>query len=502
MATDLTQKTGRWRRPHLLLVIALAGCLLLALGAGWDAISAAQSTPPAAGTATPAVTPAPDARRLTIDIGQLNDSGVTGTATLYEAGKDQTIVEIAVKNVSGNHPAHIHVGTCEKIAPEPAYDLQNIDKSGKSTTLIKVSLDALLAKPYVIDAHLSPNELGTLIMCGEIKGTPVTPTPTVTATTPAATTPAATTPAATTPAPTTPAAVSTAAIVATTPAPTTPPTAVATTPAPTTPPTVAPTAPPSATVPPTTAVTPTGVGGETGVAPTATTPAVTPVGTKAAVTPAAVTSGKGNPAVNGALGGDGTGGSTANSTTMTGSAAEPLASVDGSGASGTATVFPADGGASAVIQVSLRGDLVGPDNLVHLHIGTCSNLDPDYTVELNPLNASGVSETVVDIPYEELLTGGYAINVHASADDYDTWLVCGELSASAGASTATGAGGQTANLLPLRTGAGTSLPRPETVADAIAWALGFFALLIGGCALLVRRRESHRSPSRWLRLGL
>lgn len=501
MTTKRTAHSGRWLRPHVLVVL-ISG-LLLALGTGWGAASAAQATTPAAGTATPAVTPAPNAPRLTIDIGQLNDSGVTGTATLYEIDTNETLVEISVKNVSGNHPSHIHAGTCDKIAPEPSYDLQNIDKNGQSTTLLKVALKDLLAKPYVIDAHLSPNELGTLIMCGEIKGTITTPTATAAATTPAATKATATTPAAT----------ATATVVATTPAATAtetppPPTATATTP------------PPTATA--TAAIKPTGAGGEI-TTPTPTTPAVAPTSTTAAVAPAVtptVTSGKGLPAASGALGGDGTGGSTASSASLavstaaaSGAAANASSGVDGTGGSsltsaavtgqsGTATIFPTSDGTGSVIQVRLQGALVGPDNLVHLHLGTCANLDQSYTLDLNPVDGNGVSETIVGIPYQQLLTGGYAINVHQSADAYDTWLFCGDLTAAGGSAS----GGQvTVTLLPQRTGAGTSIPRPATIEAAIAWALGFFALLVGACASLIRRRESagqNRPPSRWLRLGL
>lgn len=493
MTTERTSLPGRWLRPQALVMIITG--LLLALGTGWGAASAAQATTtPAAGTATPAVTPAPNAPRLTIDIGQLNDSGVTGTATLYEIDTNETLVEISVKNVSGNHPSHIHAGTCDKIAAEPAYDLQNIDKNGKSTTLLKVALKDLLAKPYVIDAHLSPNELGTLIMCGAITGTVTTPTATAAATTPAATKATATTPAAT--------STATATAVATTPAATAtatppPPTATATTPPPT----------------PTTAIKPTGAGGEI-TTPTPTTPAVAP-----AVTPT-VASGKGLPAANGALGGDGTGGSTASSaslavatTAATGGSASAssgtdgtggasLASVASAGASGTATIFPTSDGTGAVIQVRLQGALVGPENLVHLHLGTCGNLDQSYTLDLNPVDGNGLSETTVGIPYQQLLTGGYAINVHQSADAYDTWLFCGDLTAAGGS---TSSGQVTVTLLPQSTGAGTSIPRPETLQAAIAWALGSFALLVGACAYLIRRRESAgstRTLSRWLRLGL
>ena len=130
----------------------------------------ATSSPPS----SPEASPAPDAPRLTLDFVELNDSGVRGEVTLYAIG-DRTIVQIAVENVAGNHPAHIHTGTCDDIEPEPAFPLTNVDAEGRSVGVVDVALDTLLTDPYVVDIHLSPTELGTLIACAEIIGEPTTP---------------------------------------------------------------------------------------------------------------------------------------------------------------------------------------------------------------------------------------------------------------------------------------------------------------------------------------
>ncbi len=151
-----------------------------------------------------------------------------GEVTLYAIG-DRTIVQIAVENVAGNHPAHIHAGTCDDIDPEPAYPLTNVDAEGRSVGVVDVALDTLLTDPYVVDIHLSPTELGTLIACAEIVGEPTTPavSPAASPTTTATATPTDTP----TPTPTnTP-----------TPTPTNTPAPTATN---TPPPTVEPTAPP------------------------------------------------------------------------------------------------------------------------------------------------------------------------------------------------------------------------------------------------------------------
>jgi hypothetical protein len=76
---------------------------------------------------------------------------------------------------------------------------------------------------------------------------------------------------------------------------------------------------------------------------------------------------------------------------------------------------------------------------VHIHAGTCAELG-DVVVPLNDLAApdgefSGpesavlvtLSENVVDIPLQEIIDGGHAINVHLSADEIDTYIACGDI---------------------------------------------------------------------------
>lgn len=237
----------RRRRLHSLLGLLLIAAL--AVGLLHQSTSRAQqgsdgtATPNASPAASPTVviTPAPNARELKLTFTQLNDSGVIGTTTLYDAG-DRTIVDIDVKNTGADHPSHIHKGTCAQLDAKPAFDLTSVHEDGKSRSVVNASLDDLIAGGYAIDLHLSPTELGTLIVCADIKGEPTVPggaaTAGATATTPATATEAATvaprptetaTAAATTTTPTTtpvtPAA-TTATTTTTTPEPPTPTAAV------------------------------------------------------------------------------------------------------------------------------------------------------------------------------------------------------------------------------------------------------------------------------------
>lgn len=156
----------RIRRGRPGIVATLSAILGLGLLLLFGAFAIAQDPP-----GTPVATPEPDAPRITVEFDELNDSGVSGQATLYEPG-DDTFVELELDDTGENHPAHIHEGTCEDIEPEAAYNLENVNEEGTSDTLVDVSLGELLEGNFVIDLHLSPNELGILIVCAEIEGQP------------------------------------------------------------------------------------------------------------------------------------------------------------------------------------------------------------------------------------------------------------------------------------------------------------------------------------------
>ncbi|MDQ3539505.1 MAG: hypothetical protein M3440_02355, partial [Chloroflexota bacterium] len=151
-----------------MLIAVLVAIGLVALSPASIAAQDATATP------TVAVTPAADAPRLELEFEELNDSGVSGTATLYESG-DQTIVELSLEDTGENHPAHIHAGSCGDLQPEPEYPLQNVGPEGQSTSVVDASLADLIAGDFAIDLHLSPNELGTLIVCANIEGEPQVP---------------------------------------------------------------------------------------------------------------------------------------------------------------------------------------------------------------------------------------------------------------------------------------------------------------------------------------
>jgi len=99
----------------------------------------------------------------------LNDSGVSGTATLTDLGNSRTRVEIAVEPAGNpDMPAHIHPGTCEALTPQPRFPLENV-QGGRSVTEVPASLDELTRGDVAINVHHSNEDMATYTACGEIR---------------------------------------------------------------------------------------------------------------------------------------------------------------------------------------------------------------------------------------------------------------------------------------------------------------------------------------------
>lgn len=109
-------------------------------------------------------------------------------------------------------------------------------------------------------------------------------------------------------------------------------------------------------------------------------------------------------------------------------AAEPvrmsLTPQGNSGESGTALLT--DEGNKTKVVVQINGQPAGTPQPLHIHKGTCANLDPAPAYGLTTL-ADGKSETTVDVPLTALRTGSFAINGHKSAQDAKTYVFCGNI---------------------------------------------------------------------------
>ena len=103
-----------------------------------------------------------------INIGALNDSGVSGTVTFTAVG-DRTGVAVTVEPAgNADMPAHIHPGTCANLTPQPKYPLGNV-RNGTSSTVVPAPIDELFAGNLAVNIHKANDDLKTYTACVDIR---------------------------------------------------------------------------------------------------------------------------------------------------------------------------------------------------------------------------------------------------------------------------------------------------------------------------------------------
>ena len=105
-----------------------------------------------------------------------------------------------------------------------------------------------------------------------------------------------------------------------------------------------------------------------------------------------------------------------------------VSSVGGSGVTGQALVADFDGELTAV-AVALDGTTPGAVHPAHFHAGDCGS-GGGIEVPLTSIEgATGLSVTLVDVPYEQITSSDYYLNVHQSPEAMGTIVACGEVGA-------------------------------------------------------------------------
>jgi hypothetical protein len=148
------------KRIWLVVLLVLAAALLALAGCGGDDEGAA-TTPAAAATETGG------SEAVEIALGEQNESGQSGTATLEAAGDGMTRVTIELSNPPADpQPAHIHTGACPDVG-DVAHALNNVE-GGTSETDVPVTIEDLQASDFAVNVHKSEAEADVYVACGDI----------------------------------------------------------------------------------------------------------------------------------------------------------------------------------------------------------------------------------------------------------------------------------------------------------------------------------------------
>jgi CHRD domain-containing protein len=144
-------------RVGLVLSVLMAAMALAVAGCGGDDEEpAAEATTAAAGGGT-----------VTVDLGEQNGSGQSGTTTLESMDGGMTHVTIELSSPPADpQPAHIHSGTCAELG-DVVYPLTNVE-GGSSETDVAASLEDLQGADFAVNVHRSEADIGTYVACGDI----------------------------------------------------------------------------------------------------------------------------------------------------------------------------------------------------------------------------------------------------------------------------------------------------------------------------------------------
>lgn len=102
-----------------------------------------------------------------------------------------------------------------------------------------------------------------------------------------------------------------------------------------------------------------------------------------------------------------------------------LKAQNGSGETGKATLRKS--GADVVVTLRMQG-ASGNVQPAHIHEGTCAKLNPAPKYPLHPLTHGTSVTTVKNVSIAQLIARPYAINVHRSTDDLQSYVACGNIS--------------------------------------------------------------------------
>lgn len=87
---------------------------------------------------------------------------------------DRTRASVSVENAvpGGRHPWHIHVGQCGSnggiLGPPDAYRPLDVGGNGRAESTAELSLPLPASGQYYVNVHASPNNMGTIIACGNL----------------------------------------------------------------------------------------------------------------------------------------------------------------------------------------------------------------------------------------------------------------------------------------------------------------------------------------------
>jgi uncharacterized surface protein with fasciclin (FAS1) repeats len=98
-----------------------------------------------------------------------NDSGITGIVIVKGDTRNSTVtVLLQGTPEGGKHPMHFHAGNCDSNG-DVVVPLNDLDgTTGTSRTVVAVPYGAIVGGDHYLNVHLSADDMGTIVACGEV----------------------------------------------------------------------------------------------------------------------------------------------------------------------------------------------------------------------------------------------------------------------------------------------------------------------------------------------
>lgn len=98
-----------------------------------------------------------------------SDSGITGLVIVKGDTRNSTVtVLLQGTPAGGKHPMHFHAGNCDSNG-DVVVPLNDLDgTTGTSRTVVNVPYGAIVGGDHYLNVHLSADDMGTIVACGEV----------------------------------------------------------------------------------------------------------------------------------------------------------------------------------------------------------------------------------------------------------------------------------------------------------------------------------------------
>lgn len=98
--------------------------------------------------------------------------------------------------------------------------------------------------------------------------------------------------------------------------------------------------------------------------------------------------------------------------------------LNGSGENGTATLV--EEGKNVRVTIDINGEANTASEPAHVHLGRCPNIRAVPAYNVGPV-VHGKATDVVNLSWDEIVSGKYAVNVHESTATLGKYVSCGNI---------------------------------------------------------------------------